>query len=241
MSTERTEPSARADASPGVSPRPEPAGRESNRNRRRTVVLQAALSVIAERGLDEAKMTEIGQRAGMSAGHVMYYFPTKAKLLMEALAWSEDRFMTEAEAAIAPLDSARDRLRCLIEVSVPSNAADPAWILWLEAWAHAPHDATVARFQRAVDKRWLNLLARVTRQGRSNGEFPDVDVEHFVLKLSALMDGLSIRMLGGPRDLTRSQLLAICMAESDRWLGLAPEPRGGTRRVTTSRPPRSRS
>lgn len=181
-------------------------------------VLEAALDVIAERGLDETRMVDIGERAGMSAGHVMYYFPTKADLLMQALKWSEDRFLAEAERAIEALPSARHRLWRLIELSVPSPGIDPAWILWLETWARAPHDRAVARFQLRIEERWLALLGRVVREGQASHEFVDIDVEPFVVSLSALIDGLSIRRLGGGNVLTRDEQLRICEAELERTL-----------------------
>jgi AcrR family transcriptional regulator len=192
---------------------------------RRETVLEAALAVIAEKGLDETRMVDIGDRAGMSAGHVMYYFPTKADLLMHALAWSEDRFLAEAEQAIEGLPSARTRLWRLVELSFPSPGVDPAWILWLETWAHAPHDAAVAAFQRRIEDRWLALLARVVREGQGSGELPDVDVERFVTTLSAIVDGLSIRWMGGNGALDRDELLRICRTEIE--LGLPPRERPG--------------
>lgn len=201
---------------------PSSPGREENRVRRRLLVLEAALAVIAEKGLDDIRMVDIGERAGMSAGHVMYYFPTKAVLLMEALKWSEDRFLVDAKQAIEALASAGERLWRLVEMSVPSSGIDPAWILWLETWAHAPHDPAVAEFQRGVEGRWLELLAHVVREGQEAGEFPGIDVGSFVLTLSALIDGLSIRWLGGDGSFDRTQLLRICRSEIELRLGSAP-------------------
>jgi len=210
------------DAAPRLAPSP---GREKNRARRRLLVLEAALAVIAEKGLDDIRMVDIGERAGMSAGHVMYYFPTKADILMEALKWSEDRFLTDAERAIEVLASARERLWRLVELSVPSPGIDPAWILWLETWAHAPHDPAVAEFQRRVEGRWLGLFARVVREGQKAGELPDMDVDQFVLTLSALIDGLSIRWLGGDGSFDRDHLLGICRSQIELWL---PKPSGSS-------------
>jgi AcrR family transcriptional regulator len=204
---------------------------------RRVAVLEAALAVIAERGLDDTRMVDIAERAGMSAGHVMYYFPTKSDLLMRALAWSEERFLAIATAAIEPLGSARERLWRLLELSVPRSPVDPAWILWLETWAHAPHDPEVARFQHSVERRWLTLLADVVRRGQRDGEFQPVDAHRFVMTLNALVDGLSIRMLGSG-DLTRDELLQLCKAEAEMRLFADASARVPRRRRTPRRAPR---
>jgi AcrR family transcriptional regulator len=186
-------------------------------------VLQAALAVIADKGLDETRMVDIGDAAGMSAGHVMYYFPSKAELLMQALQWSEDRFLSEAQETIRQLPTARERLWRLVELSVPDTPGDPAWILWLETWARAPHDRLVARFQRGIEQRWTSLLAAVIREGQAAGEFADLDADDFAVSFSALIDGLSIRLVGSAGTLTRTRLLEICAEHMEAGL-IAPPP-----------------
>jgi len=185
-------------------------------------VLQAALAVIADKGLDETRMADIGDAAGMSAGHVMYYFSSKAELLMQALKWSEDRFLSEAQEAIKRLPTARERLWRLVELSVPDASADPAWILWLETWARAPHDRRVARFQRGIEERWTSVLAAVIREGQAAGEFTELDADDFAASFSALIDGLSIRLVGGAGMLTRTRLLEICAEHMEARLTARP-------------------
>ncbi|MGH9293635.1 MAG: TetR/AcrR family transcriptional regulator [Acidimicrobiales bacterium] len=184
--------------------------RRENRSRRRALVLEAALGVIAEKGLDDTRMVDIGDAAGMSAGHVMYYFPTKAELLMQALGSSEDRFLAAAEQVARGGGSAAERLLGLVEISVPAAPREPAWILWFETWARAPHDPAVARFQQAIEERWVALLAGLIREGQRGGEFRPVDADGFARTLSALVDGLSIRLIGGAEMLSREELMETC-------------------------------
>jgi len=180
------------------------------RSKRRLAILEAALAVIAEKGLEETRMAHIGEAAGMSAGHVMYYFPSKAELLMQALKWSEDQFLSSALEAISSLPTARERLSRLVQLSLPDSPADPAWILWLETWTRAAHDERIARFQREIEQRWIGALADVVREGQQSGEFAPLDADSFATIFSALIDGLAIRMLGGPGSLTRERILEIC-------------------------------
>jgi len=198
---------------------PEPSGRRRlDRSARRTLVLQAALTVIAEKGLDETRMADIGAAAGMSAGHVMYYFPSKAELLMQALKWSEDQFLAGALEAIRSLPTARERLSQLVRLSVPDAPADPGWILWLETWARAPHDQRVARFQRGIEQRWIAALTNVVKEGQEAGEFADIDAENFATTFSALIDGLAVRMLAGADAMACDRLLGICAERIDAEL-----------------------
>jgi AcrR family transcriptional regulator len=183
-------------------------------------VLEAALTVIAERGLADTRMADIGDAAGMSAGNVLYYFPSKAELLMQALKWSEDQFLAGARQAIKSLPTARERLCRLVELSLPDSGADPAWILWLETWAQAPHDKRIARFQRRIEQRWLSALTQVISDGQKTGEFAQLDAEAFATMLSALVDGLTVRMMGGAGAMTRERLMAICAERIDTELAV---------------------
>jgi len=48
-------------------------------------ILDAALSVFAEHGIDAAKLEDIAARAGVSKGTIYLYFPSKEELFREVL------------------------------------------------------------------------------------------------------------------------------------------------------------
>src|SRR5919198_104258 len=112
----------------------------SKSDERRQRVLEAALAAITERGIPDTRMADIAARAGMSPGHVLYYFRSKAHILTEVLRWNEDRFHEGLQAKLAKTTSARERLMHLIRDSIPDGRGDPHWLLWLEVWAMSPHD-----------------------------------------------------------------------------------------------------
>src|SRR5260221_9147065 len=49
---------------------------------RREQIVQAAVSIIAEQGLQNLSLSEIEKKAGMSRGQLTYYFPTKEDTLL---------------------------------------------------------------------------------------------------------------------------------------------------------------
>src|SRR5262245_23352058 len=51
-------------------------------DRRREQIVEAALAVIAEQGLQNLSLSEIEKRADMSRGHLTYYFHTKEDILL---------------------------------------------------------------------------------------------------------------------------------------------------------------
>ena len=49
---------------------------------RREQIVEAAVAVIAEQGLQSLSLSEIEKRAGMSRGQLTYYFPAKEDILL---------------------------------------------------------------------------------------------------------------------------------------------------------------
>jgi hypothetical protein len=89
-----------------------------------------------------------------------------------------------------------------------------SWLLWLDLWALAPRSPAVAAARREFDERWYQMFREIVLRGRDAGEFGEVDVDEFILTLTALMDGLALRFaLGDPDcDSTRAHDLAMAYA-----------------------------
>jgi AcrR family transcriptional regulator len=187
-------------------------------------VLEAALAVIAERGLAGTRMSDISERAGMSPGHVLYYFRTKDLVLMEALRHVEERMHVEAAPELAAIPAGPDRLRHLLTLNIPDGLGDPGWTLWLEAWTLAPHDRAIRTLVAELEGRWMRVLEDVVRSGVEAGAFACEDVGEAVTELYAAINGLSVRVVTGVDDLTRHGALESCMRLAGSVLGFATVP-----------------
>jgi AcrR family transcriptional regulator len=64
-----------------VAPKALPRGRDVG-TRRRDQVVDAAVAIIAERGIQHLSLSEIEKRTRMARGHLTYYFPTKEEILL---------------------------------------------------------------------------------------------------------------------------------------------------------------
>jgi AcrR family transcriptional regulator len=163
----------------------------------------------------------VAERAGVSAGLVLYYFGSKERLLSEALLYADDRFHLRGFHELLRLESARDQLVRIVELAgVPADQAEASyWTLWMELWVRALHDEEAARQRAALDQRWRAMLAGVVQAGQRSGEFAQVDVEDFVATLSALIDGLAIQVLLGDSstdaDRMRRRALSFAARELD--------------------------
>ena len=192
---------------------------------RRRQILEAAVEVIASKGLCDTRISDIADRAGTSAALVIYYFQTKDQLLTEALTFAEDRFYLQTFHELTDIPSASERLFRLIEISCPpddrSQANAGGWILWVEIWSRAIRDEETARKREALDRRWRSTIAEIVRDGQQSGEFADVDPEDFSLQLATLIDGLAIQVILGDREVTatRARNLVLEIARKELRLG----------------------
>jgi AcrR family transcriptional regulator len=186
---------------------------------RREAVMEAALGVIAERGLAATRISDISERAGMSPGHVMYYFGSKDRVLMEALRHVEDRMHEEAETELASIAPGPDRLRRLLELNLPDGLADPTWTLWLEAWSIAPHDDAIRGLVAELEDRWVGLLEEVVRKGIDAEAFACEDVDGAVTDLYAAINGMAVQVVTGVGGLGAADALAACMRLAAAELG----------------------
>jgi AcrR family transcriptional regulator len=166
--------------------------------RPRERVMQEAWALLAERGLADLSLSELGRRLDTSAGHLSYYFGSKIGLLLELLRWSEDELAEQVAAVLESDGSAEERLHSLCMLHFPRAAGDPRWLLWVELWPRVLHEPALREAQLEFDAAWRAAITRIL------GELTD-DVETLTQRVFALMDGLSVALLTGDTTLTVDQ------------------------------------
>lgn len=186
---------------------------------REAAVVEAAAALIAEQGLAELRLVDVAERAGMSVGHLTYYFPSKTELLMRAIALSERQFHEEVIARLDRESGPWQRLGALVELAAAQRPGDPGWVLWFEVWARAAVDPSVARVQRELEGWWRQRLADVVAYGVERGTFRADDQARAVLVLAGLVDGLSVHLTLGSPEVSREQLLDAVMGVAVSLLG----------------------
>ena len=175
---------------------------KSRRHRRlehpRERVMREAWSLLAERGLADLSLSELGRRLDTSAGHLSYYFGSKNGLLLELLRWSEDELTEQRELVLKSGEPAEERLRGLCLLNFPRAPGDPRWLLWVELWPRVMHEPALRKAQLEYDAAWHAAIAQVI------GELTD-DAETLAQRALALIDGLSVALLTGDPTLTAEQ------------------------------------
>ena len=189
---------------------------------RRREILEAAVRVIADRGICETRISDVADRVGASSALIIYYFDSKDELLTEALAFAEDRFYMDTFHELAMLDTPTAKLIRLIELSTTmfgDEVTSGDWALWIELWSRALRRPDAARKREALDRRWRSTIADIVREGQQSGEFAGIDPDRFAILLGTLIDGLAIQAVLGDRDVTEEVMSSICFDVAARELG----------------------
>jgi AcrR family transcriptional regulator len=192
-------------------------------DQQRARVLEATIAAIADVGVDGLTMSDISKRAGMTPGHILYYFGRKERILIETLRWSEHDL---AEGRRPELDGLRDpraRLHRLVDLYLPQGPADARWNLWLQVGVHPPSDEeTLEQLELLLDL-WVDDLVALLRDGIEEDAVaePALDLAQVARRGLWFLDGLSLSLLSGSPRLTRADAIEIGVEELERW-GLTP-------------------
>jgi AcrR family transcriptional regulator len=184
---------------------------------RRPAMLSAAAEVIRERGLENARVSDVAERAGTSAPSVLYYFETKAELLKEALTSAEEEYYDDLERELDGIESARERLARIVAGGAGDGDYDAS--LWMELWARALRDPDLAATRAELDGRWRRAITDVVLYGQERGEFGEVEAEDFAVLLSSLLDGLAVQIALKDEEVTAQRARELSLAFAEKELG----------------------
>ncbi|MCX4673279.1 TetR family transcriptional regulator [Streptomyces sp. NBC_01381] len=188
-------------------------------------MLEEAMTAIAENGLAALTMSALADRLGTSGGHILYYFGSKDRLLLEALRWSEAALAEERRALLAGRTAPARKLDRFLRMYLPAGPRDPRWMLWIELWARAGANEPLRTAQDELDHGWQQDLEALLTQGADRGVLTVDDAAGRAGELLALLDGLSTRVVLGQRGADRGGALASARSAAERLIG-RPEPTG---------------
>ncbi len=172
---------------------------------RRAEIVEVAVGLIAEGGLEAATMREIAVRSGFSKGIIEYYFDGKGELIGAALGWANQRYFERANRVTAGLRGL-SALRARLRATVPSTVAlRNEWKIRLIFWSIAAIDPVLQRQQAARTRDAVAHFAADLRDARSRGDMDSrVSTESAARHVLFAVTGLSCAILHSPRAYTKS-------------------------------------
>ena len=172
-----------------------------DKKEKRQQILQAAMRVVAGKGIRNVKMDDIAKKAGVGKGTVYEYFSSKEEILHGAVA----EFFQRAETAAAkrmfrnvhPLDKLIGLLTSWIDVS--EQMPEDFLMMFIDVWAEGLRQ-TNPEFIKIFDMKkfyyeYRTMVSTIIRDGIEKGAFRDVDPELSAGSLLAAFDGLMLQWL----------------------------------------------
>jgi AcrR family transcriptional regulator len=184
---------------------------------RRSAILDAAITVIARRGVRGLRVEQVAAEAGVAVSLIYYYFDNRNGLVRATLEHANER----AASTVRPTDGAtvtgRERVErsLLAELDAGDHVRDTS-VVWGEVLASAVFEPDLREQLREASRTWSELVADTIAEGVEDGSVRgDVDAQACAERLTALVDGLSARWLAGlvSRDRARDLLAAAIASE----------------------------
>ena len=187
-----------------------PASTENGR-RSRDRVLEAAVELITEAGIDQVRVAEIARRARMSSGQVMYYFTSKEHILLEALAWRDHQDLVADPRRAGQGNRRLQQLDGSSASTCPRARRTRAGSLD-GGMGRAPHNRQVSQFLEVLLALWRDDLAAIVERGvQAGASAPPANIDDFTLRFAALLDGLAILRLRQMHQPSRERLIELAM------------------------------
>ncbi len=169
-------------------------------------IVEAAVEIIAEKGIKETTLDAVAKKAGLSKGGLIHYFPTK-KALIETVV--KEFFSRIFQRGKERRDSFSDPYEQLISFVWLYNRDDPDYFNGYRMFFEIMTVASMNEEYRQVFHQWVNgwveLLKASVEKGVKKGDFKVEDSEEAAKTISAIYQGVASRWFLDPEN------------HSDRW------------------------
>jgi AcrR family transcriptional regulator len=175
----------------------------------RRALLDAAMDLIRERGIDGFTLREVARRAGVSHAAPYHHFADRAALVTALVVESFERFAEAFREAVAGAEGTHlDRIDALGRAYVRFAFDDPArfTLMWRPELRTASDDSPVADAGLAS----YQVLTDEVEAGRQAGEIREGDLALLSLSAWSVVHGLAMLIVDGP---LREQVLTWEQAE----------------------------
>ena len=175
---------------------------------RRAAILDAAIGVIARRGVRGFRVEQVAEQAGVAVSLLYYYFGSRNGLVRATLDHANERAATTTPGS----GSGRATVEASLLAELDPDARDSS-VVWGEVLASAVFEAELRDQLRDAGATWNDLVAAAIAAGIEDGSINGtVDARAAAERLTALVDGLSARWLAGMIERERArELLAGAM------------------------------
>jgi len=160
-----------------------------DREARRTELLDAAVSIIAQEGFAEASLRKVAERAGCSTGAVTYYFANREEMMSAVIESQFDVFdaMLRVSDTEGTLDL-RGGLKRWLDSLSPNRKGE--WVANFQLLSLARHEPALAAVYQRRYARFRDVFAGIIAKGQRQGTVrKDIPADLLADQISAMGDG----------------------------------------------------
>ncbi|MGV9270160.1 TetR/AcrR family transcriptional regulator [Kitasatospora sp. NPDC003701] len=175
---------------------------------RRTEIVRAATRVIARRGVRGLRVGELAAEAGVSTALIYYHFTDRAGILRETLEFigeRADRYTAEPDHENAAKDPRAELEQALLLELQNSAEVRENSTAWGELRASAVFESGLREDLARATHTWVHEIAELLGRAHPAGTAPAHAAS--AERLTALLEGLSIRWLSGSLPLDHARRL----------------------------------
>ena len=189
-------------------PRPRPRRTQEERSAEtRARLLDATLESLIEFGYARTSTTAVCARAGLSRGAQLHHFPTKADLVIAAVAHLARRRADELRREAVPAGSDAQRLAHALD-AIWASFSGPLFSAALELWVASRSDAelraSLVRFERQVGRAMSALFAELAGPAA-----PPREVRQLLELTFHVMRGMALQRILRGDDTERRRLFEL--------------------------------
>lgn len=167
--------------------------KSSDQSDTKSVLLDAAILEIAEKGWGGLRTRDVAERAKVNKALVHYHFGSMDNLRQQAIAMLLGGVVNESAALLIEAETLADGIRAFGSALDSFRSDDPRGVVLMEAMIHVPREEFLEEMMgRALDFYETALRQRIEADLASGSIDPGTDPAGLARALTATLDGLAL-------------------------------------------------
>jgi TetR/AcrR family transcriptional regulator, transcriptional repressor of bet genes len=209
---------------------------------RREQIAQAACTVVASHGFEQATVVRIARAAGFTTGMLPHYFSSKQDILLAALRLS----LLRIEARLHEAGSQGPDLLAVLTEALPiDDSRFQECAFWTAFWGQVSTDADARRLNAWVHREYGKLFRKcLATHWPQSAQWPPALRAQVLLSIMTFINGLTASAVTSPADWPAArqvELLDLQLQMLRRWATNADRTSTTTPRSRQPRPRRASS
>ncbi len=165
---------------------------ESRQLEKKGQILDAALSVIIEKGYENSRMDDIVEKSQLSKGAIYWYYKSKEEVYLSLVDYWFIQYSSGVVDTLKQQESASDQLKALFDFFIEQFDKNPATFkLLVEFWRLAGLNPDFNAKLQQIYSDFLEYIIEIIKVGVANGEFKNVEPRITALSILINIEGIN--------------------------------------------------